>query len=551
MKQVKKWMAFIIAVALILGMSSIAMAASITVENADPASDENASNETYEAYKIFDAVKKAGTTVVNSVDENGNPQQTLSENGAITYQITDDPDEDEEWFDVLFSVDEDGVVTPVEGQDWVVVQFIETTDDGDVYQVLAAGENGANLDSEEEARLFAEWLYANRGDISSIPLQQGENEVDDGYYLIVSSLGVRVGLATTDIPMTIVEKNTFPTIDKTQKDGEADADAAYADNAVDVQIGDTIDYQILIFVPESAGQDVVVTDTMSAGLTPGEVSAVSVLAGTYDEETGTFTAGETALVADGDETADYLAAAGTSPATFVFTIHPTANTRGKYIQITFSATVNEDAVDDTVKNNSAVLTYSNYTQTDTVEYDIYATGMVKYDGKDGTILPDDDNQLPEGTTYLADAEFQLLDADGKTVIPVAYDSEGGYYYPDENGTATITSVATATGIVIRGLDNHTYYLKETKAPDGYNFLPGTATLVVINSDTVTETNDGTTVTLTELTDPYIVKIQNNAGSLLPFTGGIGRTIFLVVGGVIVAAAVILLVVRRRRAQVRK
>ena len=102
-------------------------------------------------------------------------------------------------------------------------------------------------------------------------------------------------------------------------------------------------------------------------------------------------------------------------------------------------------------------------------------------------------------------------------------------------------ITNAAGeIAIKGLDADTYHLREIKAPDGYNKL---------NQDTdVTVTRqvstDGKTMTYTKVTS----EINNQSGAELPSTGGIGTTIFYVVGGALVLGAVVLLVTRRRMAE---
>ena len=500
-----------------LGMASAipAYAATITVENNDPSTDTNATTETHVAYKIFDAVKATGTTVSTSGAE-----QTAS--GPITYKIgTTNP-----WFSVLFNANG----SAKEGNAWFTATAIPG--ESNTFQVIPAEDYA----SEAKAKAAAGWLLAHKpsGETGQ-GLVIGANTVDDGYYLITSSLGANLGLATTDVPMSIVEKNDFPSVDKTQKDAE-ETSANYADTAVDVQVGDTIDYSVVVWVPESASGQISIADVMSSGLSIGSNPTFAVTASaTYDANTKAISEG-TALT----PTTDY--AVTPSETGFSATINATAATKGKFVQIKFSATVTSAAVADTGKKNTVTLTYSNFSQNESVEYDIYAAGMVKYDGKRGTIQPDDGNALPaSGVDYLADAEFQLIDKDGTTVVPVSYDAAGGYYYPDANGTATITSVANGTGIVIRGLDNQTYYLKETKAPNGYNLSTSNATLTVANSDSLS----GTDVVLATLTDPNIVKIQNNAGSILPITGGIGTTILYVVGGFLIIGSATYLVVRAR------
>ena len=105
----------------------------------------------------------------------------------------------------------------------------------------------------------------------------------------------------------------------------------------------------------------------------------------------------------------------------------------------------------------------------------------------------------------------------------------------------MTEVTTdATGkFTIAGLDADTYYLTETAAPAGYNKLAGPVTVVIGENGVVNATTEAS-----QGVDE--VKVLNQTGTELPSTGGIGTTIFYVVGGVLVVGAVALLIVRRRR-----
>lgn len=194
--------------------------------------------------------------------------------------------------------------------------------------------------------------------------------------------------------------------------------------------------------------------------------------------------------------------------------------------------------------------YEDSETSETTTY-VYALGFHKVDGADKT-------------KNLSGAEFSVKL--GETIIGAVANQDGTYSYTKDNTvdgyTTTFTSDANGL-IVIKGLKEGNYTVTETKAPAGYNLLPDSVNIEAVMSDSVVYTKEtttyydadgnkvneevtgGTTVKTTYLVPVAELIVENNSGAELPSTGGIGTTIFYVIGGILVVSAGILLVVKRR------
>lgn len=327
--------------------------------------------------------------------------------------------------------------------------------------------------------------------------------LDLGYYLVDSSMGALCGLNTTTPNVTIKEKNGQPTIEKEVKNGDAWG------TTNDAKIGDTVEFKITIHV-EAGAQSYKVTDTMEKGL-----SFISGSVKIDNEALNDNNATLTLKQNDGDPTF-----------TLAFADSYVANKVGQDIVVTYTATLNENAVVAGNKN-SATLHYSNKqtvnkeTTTYTYEFD-----LLKVDGADHKLLNG--------------AEFKLYDAENGgsviKVVPVA----GGYRVANGDETGAVDTIKVDGKVHISGLDKTTYWLEETKAPDGYNMLT--------ERKPVSLTNGSNNTTLTSNTwseADHGVAVENNAGTVLPSTGGMGTTLFYVIGGGLMVAAVVLLVTKKR------
>lgn len=326
--------------------------------------------------------------------------------------------------------------------------------------------------------------------------------LDLGYYLVDSSLGALCGLNTTNPDATIKEKNEKPEIKK-----EVQTSAGDWSSENNAKIGDIVEYKVEIKVADGA-QKYTVTDTMSKGLT--------------------FNNSSLKVTANDAVTTDYTLTSTTNgftlvlPETYVSTL-----TKGTTIIVTYNATLNKDAVIDGDGNtNEVTLSYGNHQNTvpSKVTTKSYQFDLVKVDGTT--------NKLLDG------AEFEL--ADGETKLSFVKDTAGNYRVATAGEDGATTTITVKGGKVnIYGLAGKTYTLTETKAPDGYNKL--------VTPETVNLT-EGSKAHATFDADVYKdggVVVKNNAGTVLPSTGGMGTTLFYVIGGGLMVAAVVLLVTKKR------
>ena len=350
--------------------------------------------------------------------------------------------------------------------------------------------------------------WAKQKGIQSAGTQEGNgssitfSNLDLGYYLVDSSLGALCGLNTTNPDATIKEKNEKPEIKKEVQTSIGDWSSE--NNA---KIGDTVEYKVEIKVADGA-QKYTVTDTMSKGLT--------------------FNNSSLKVTANDAVTTDYTLTPTTNgftlelPESYVSTL-----TKGTTIIVTYNATLNKDAVIDGDGNaNEVKLSYGNHQNTvpSKVTTKSYQFDLVKVDGTT--------NKLLDG------AEFEL--ADGETKLSFVKDTAGNYRVAAAGEDGATTTITVKNGKVnIYGLAGKAYTLTEIKAPDGYNKL--------VTSETV-NLADGSKTHATIVDSVYKdggVVIENHAGTVLPSTGGMGTTLFYVIGGGLMVAAVVLLVTKKR------
>ena len=316
---------------------------SITVENAKE-------SETYTAYKIFDVV-----------------YSTTGDKYAYTIDSTN------EWFNDVKTyadtTDNKLTLTQKAGETTYVVEF----QDG-----FSAPKFAEYLKTKVDTKTGGTNLTVTGGKATA-------SNLDLGYYFVKTTTGALCNLTTTKPEAKIYDKNIGPEIEKTQKD---------ENNTVitgDVQLGQTINYEITGKVPSTTGYETYtykVTDTMSQGLTFNKDVKVSIDNTDYTNDADIVTITNNA---SGDG--------------FVVTIDAIklnqAGKVGTEIKVTYTAVVNENAVGK-VENNKAQLEYSN-NPNDSTKTD--KTPEQKTEVFTAKIVID---KVEKGTeTKLANAEFVL------------------------------------------------------------------------------------------------------------------------------------------------
>lgn len=356
----------------------------------------------------------------------------------------------------------------------------------------------------------------NQGSVTATTTTVSFTGLDLGYYLVDTTLGTLCSLDTTNPNVVMEEKNEVPTNVKTV---EEDSTGNYGEKN-DADIGQTVNFKSTI-TAQAGAENYIFHDTMSAGLTYTGVTGVTLNGTSVDASN--YTVVSTGLT-DGC----------TFEVRFTQAFCDTLKANDQIV-ISYMATLNEKAVvagegnPNTSKvsyGDSSNTKYTPDSQTKTYTWDV---DVFKYTMKGET------------ETALAGATFTLSkNADGSNPIALVSEGNNVYRVAKTGETETITEITTdATGkFTIEGLDADTYYLTETKAPDGYNKLAGPVIIVIGENGVVNATTEAP-----QGVDE--VKVLNQTGTELPSTGGIGTTVFYVAGGALVLIAAVLLITRKR------
>ena len=462
------------------------------------------------------------------------------------------------------------------------------TEGNRLYERTAAGvaeylQDNVTTDSES-IDLFAEVVGKHLGTVAGTSADKGNHyEIEGltaGYYLVKdkdNTLGGANDFYTKYIirvlkDQTVAPKGEVPTVDKTINDT---LDGTYTD-VEDFDINDTAYYKWEGTLPSNLksynSYFYKFNDTLPTGLLFLEFQQIyieghdgNLVHKFYDitdsvDTNDTLPVGITESVDGQNVTLEF-----NDLLTLYKSILPTQK-----IVVKYTARVTRDALVAQPMTNSVYVDFSNNPNGDgigdtgTTPEDVahaftFQITVDKYDAdKPSTKLPGAEFVLYYERTvsdavvkYYAQVITEEMIAAGGEIngLPVDADDLGVVYgWTDDITQASVLDTDANGSLNVRGLDEGIYYLKETKAPAGYNLMETPVQIKIIPS--YTATGDEMSVTVSYEVDSVAqssntVGVRNSAGSTLPVTGGVGTTMFYVVGGLLVAAAVVMLISKRR------
>ncbi len=543
-KAIKKLLAALLAVAMVCAMAIPAFA----YESWETKEDLN-KNHDYIAFQIFKGV-------ISSKD---NP--TLS--GVTWGSHITNPD------DFLKKLKD----APIIGAQFHSIDATDATDAATVQKVLAVISkwHDSDDDSIAFARFVCHYLYSN-GAAPDSDIVGGNSSItipEAGYYLIVDTINFSNGdyyhaynsfllvnvpqAVQTSYNVTINHKVVKPTVEKKVYDNFDNQDGTSTGDfgsSADHAINEKFQFQLIAKLP--AGRDegraydyydkytVCFNDTLSEGITYDGLDSVVI------ESNGT-----PYDITNDSSKYDIDISNLKSQNSFVVKIHDVKNcvanlNDGATITVTYTAHLNDKAYvniagGSTSNINKVYLTYSNNPKDESsIGKTPESTPVYVYTYQlNNTKYHDDDNP----NNVLAGAGFRLYSDEAchdEDEIKLKMNDDDTYSRDFSTEGKGVEMISGQDGqFNVKGLDAGTYYLKETKTPDGYSackVIP-----VTIKADH--SRNDQVNLEGSNLTND-IVNIKAG-GITLPSTGGIGTTLFYVVGGGLMVAAIVLLVTKKR------
>lgn len=575
MKKARKLTAVLLSLVMLLALVVPASAAenySITIHN-------DKTGHTYEAYQIF-----AGTVSDDETDGETDAGPML---GDITWGT---------------GVNGDALLEALKEAN--AQKYNDCTTAADVAEALGA-EGATAADAAAFADIAAEHLTATVEGTATAPNDDGNYIIEGlpaGYYLVKDSLQEddnQTGQVLSDYIVQVLGNVTMepkdsgiPTLEKKVAEqgkgdeGKYDLDGGYGtyyNDVADWNIGDRVPFKLIGSIPDMDAYDTyqyIFHDTISDGLTL-DIGSFDVYVA-QEKNQDPVALGWTEIPAANYEltqTADGFTLAIDNLKNFPYVDEEGRN----YILVFYDAVLNENAEIGLPGNeNSAYLEFSNNpngegtgrTEEDTVIVFTYELDGTKVDGETQAALQNAQFVLLNGAkseaAVVVDGKVTEwikfgTQADGTNLeIPTTY--EGWTTLAQQHNGLILTS--DENGLFnIAGLDDGTYYLREIQAPNGYNLLEADVQLDIAATTANGQEWDGDPATALEglnMTFNVVdaeevpaevegvlvggtvgITVENNQGATLPETGGMGTTLFYIIGGLLVVGAGILLVVRIR------
>ncbi len=549
--KMKKLVSLVLAMAMVFTMSAVVFADdsyTITINN-------TADGHTYEAYQIF-----AGTladdeetlTAIkwgSAVSESANLYTDLAkiEDSTKSTNPFADCDSAEDVATVLGGYNDSSAVAIAFAD--VISGYLSSTATASTDELIAASGTAGEADyvaAHYEIKVTSAGYYLVKD--KDATLANADDAYTDYILEVVGNVSVTPKSSTPEVEKKVEEKN--------------DSTGTTSDwqDAADYDINDSINYKLTGTLPSTL--DTYSTyyyqfvDTLSVGLTYNNNAVVTVYANsTATEGTVVSTGYEVTDATVTDAASDYYN--GTTLKVTIADVYKLYDANGKSISVTsssvivvtYSATLNTSAVIGADGNpNEVYLVYSNNPN----NAGSGETGKTPEDKVTVFTFTLDVNKVKsDGSTPLTGAGFTLYKLNANTG---EYETVGSEIKGDSTTTFTF-----------KGLDSGFYRISETTVPDGYNKAddiyfeiaatyekddtdPSLLTLKVYESTSSTTSSTGTEdsdFTVANDLSSISTKVINKSGSILPSTGGIGTTIFYIVGAVLVLGAGVILVTRRR------
>ena len=504
MNNVKKILALVLVAVMMMALSVSAFAqtvgtaaagkGNITVSNASK-------GETYAVYKLFDATNSATTTSGEST--------SIAYTGTIPDSLS-----------TYFTKDSAGNITATD-----------------------AAKSG---DSLSDAAIAALKSWAESASAAASVVSDGSEltfaGLDYGYYVITTTQGeTAISVDSTKPNATVIDKNTTPPISNPSKTVNDD----------DVNIGQTVTYTVKFATANFDGTKQIISYTIKDTPAANSLTDITVTSIIVDNDGNTGTTDDQTTLdvqqfASNQITIPWASGNKTDGYTSRYK-------NGATLIITYTGVVADTAaIDGEGNTNTVELSYTtdddvnhpyDYTITETIFTYALAIKKVDQSGND-----------------LAGAKFQL-----PFYVKEAAAADGAYVYAGTAaGTGLVNELTTpANGlIIIKGVATGTYEFTETGAPAGYNKLTTPVSVEAVKTEAKTtsvttyfdadgnkvdekvEGGSEVLVSIDNLAATPIV-VVNKTGAELPSTGGIGTTIFYVVGALLVVGAGVVLVTRRK------